>query len=148
MSQTKDEAAANKPMVLRFLELAQAGDPQMAVYLAEDCAQIFPRPGVPGMPAGAFSRAEILGFLAKLPVYERGSMLMEVENILAEGSLVAVQFRMQATTARGEPYENYYCQFFECRDGLIHKAWEYCDTLYATRKLMPEALGVAGAQAS
>jgi ketosteroid isomerase-like protein len=141
LQEEKEAAAANKAMVLRFLELIQAGDPRMADHLAQDCALVFPRPGIPGMPAGAFSRAEMLEFVAQLSVYERGSAEMEVENVLAEGPLVAVQFRLRAKTARGDAYENYFCQFFECRDGLIQRSWEYCDTLYATRMLVPEVLG-------
>lgn len=141
MPQSDTEAAANTELVLRFINLAQAGDAeQMGQLLAEDCVQLFPRPGIPGMPAGAFSRAEILEFLSRLSVYEAGSKQLEIENVLAEGPLVAVQFKMRATTSRGEPYENFYVQFIECHEGKIAKLWEYCDTLYAARKLMPKAL--------
>lgn len=141
MAELNNETAANKELVLRFIKLAQAGEiAQMAECLVEDYVQVFPRPGVAGMPAGAESRAQIVEFLSHLSsIYQPGSMEMEVENILAEGSLVAVQFKMKAVTARGEPYENYYVQFAQCREGKIVKCWEYCDTLYAANKLMPKA---------
>lgn len=142
MLQADNEAAANKDLVLRFIGFAQVGDAeQMGELLTEDCVQLFPRPGVPGMPAGAFSRTEILGFLSQLSVYQAGSKQLEIERVIAEGPLVAIQFKMRAITSRGEPYENFYVQFIECRDGKIAKLWEYCDTLYAARKLMPHALG-------
>lgn len=140
MSQAND-AAAKKELVLKFMTSAQAGDiDTMVSCLTEDYAQIFPRPGVPGMPAGAEGRDQIVEFLKALPVYEKGSMKMTVENLIAEGDIAAIQFKMNARTARGEAYENFYVQFFQFRDGKIAKAWEYCDTLYATKKLMPEAL--------
>lgn len=138
MAQTEDPAA-NKELVLRFMKLAQAGDLEAAgECVVDDYVQLFPRPGVPGMPSGAYSRDEIMAFLKALPVYQAGSMKMEVENIVAEGPMVALQFKMNAITARGEPYENFYVQFVECRGGKIVKCWEYCDTLYAAGKLLPK----------
>lgn len=136
-----DTPVANKELALRFMRAAQAGDlGRMAECLVEDYVQTFPRPGIPGMAHGVEGRDRLLQFLAALPVYETGSMKIEVENVLAEGPMVVVQYKMRARTTRGEDYENFYVQVFLCGDGKIKRGWEYCDTLYATRKLAPELL--------
>ena len=135
------DAAAKKELVLKFMTSAQAGDiDTMVSCITEDYVQIFPRPGLAGMPASAEGRDQIVEFLKHLPVYEKGSMKMTVENLITEGDLAAIQFRMNAVTARGEAYENFYVQFYQFRGDKIAKAWEYCDTLYGAKKLMPEAL--------
>lgn len=141
MAEPANDADAKKALVLKFMTSAQAGDLEtMVSCITEDYVQTFPRPGLAGMPAGAEGRDQLVEFLNHLPVYEKGSMKMTVENLIVEGSTAAIQFKMNAVTARGEPYENFYCQFFEFRGDKIAKAWEYCDTLYGAKKLMPEAL--------
>lgn len=141
MSQAQDDAAAKKALVLKFMAAAHAGDAAtMASCLTEDYVQMFPRPGLAGMPASAEGRDKILEFVDRLPLYQKGSKKMTVENIIAEGDLVAIQFKMSAVTARGEAYENFYVQFYQFRGDRIAKAWEYCDTLYSAKKLLPEAL--------
>ncbi len=93
------------------------------------------------MPAGMSTRDELVEFFSLLPaVYEPGSIRMEPENVVADGPMVVIQFTMTARTAAGEPYENHYVQIVECRGGKITKCWEYCDTLYAAKKLMPDVL--------
>ena len=135
-----EETKANSELVLRYMERAQAMDVDGAMgCLAEECVRVFPRPGIHAEPETR-GRAAILAKLPHLTLYERGSLRMKVENILADGSLVAVQFVLRATTARGEPYENFYFHLFECHDGLITKFWEYNDTLHGARMLRPELL--------
>lgn len=137
-----DVATANAELSLRFVEAAQTGNAEVvAECLTEDYVQIFPRPGIPGMPAGIDGRSQIVEFLSMLPaIYEPGSLHIDVENVVAQGPMVVIQFRMNATTAAGEPYENHYVQILECHEGKVTKSWEYCDTLYAAQKLMPDAL--------
>ena len=141
-----DVATANAALSLRFVEAAQTGNAAIvAECLTEDYVQIFPRPGIQGMPAGIDGRDQIVEFLAMLPaIYEPGSMRMEVENVVAQGPMVVIQFRMNARTAAGEPYENHYVQILECHDGQVTRSWEYCDTLYAAQKLMPDVLATPG----
>jgi ketosteroid isomerase-like protein len=137
-----DAAAANAALALRFVQAAQVGDAEVvAACLVEDYVQTFPRPGIPGLPAGIEGRDQVVEFLAMLPaIYEPGSIHMEVEHVVAEGPMVVIQFRMTARTAAGDDYENHYVQILECRGGKVARSWEYCDTLYAAQKLMPDAL--------
>lgn len=141
MSNSKDEAAANRELALRFMRLVQDGEvEQAAECLAEDYVQVFPRPGIPGLPAGIEGRAQFVEFVSLLPVYEPGSIRMQMENVIAAGPMVVVQFKMNATTSRGEPYENFYVQIIECHGGKITKSWEYCDNHYAMKMLVPELI--------
>jgi ketosteroid isomerase-like protein len=141
MAQEANAAAANKALMLKFMNAAQSADAQsMYECLTEDYVQIWPRPGIPGQPGQAEGRDTAVGYLKHLTIYKPGSMKMTVENMVAEEKFGAIQFKLNAVTAAGEPYENFYCQFFEFRDGLIAKQWEYLDTRYATRKLKPELL--------
>ena len=136
-----EQSEANKALVLRFMTAAQSADwDTMSNCIVEDYAQIFPRPGVPGLPAGTSSRAEIMAFVHGLSAYRPGSKRSEIESAIAEGDMVALQVRMAATTGRGEAYENFYAHFYRCREGRIVKAWEYADTRYAASKLVPDAL--------
>ena len=139
---TTEDTAANTALALRFVRAAQIGDAeQVAECLVEDYVHIFPRPGIPGLPAGIESRDQVVEFLAMLPaIYEPESMQMDVENVIAQGSMVVIQFKLTAQTAAGEPYENHYVQILECRGGKVAKSWEYCDTLYAAQKLVPDLL--------
>ena len=141
MAQAQDETAANKALVLSYMKASQSTDrEQMAQYLAEDAVRVFPRPGGRSDP-NTVGRDNIIGNIPHTAIYEPGTMRSEIENIIAEGPFVAVQFVLRATTARGEPYENFYLHVFECHDGKITKYHEYLDTLYGARMLRPELLG-------
>ena len=134
------DTEANKELVLRYMRLAQAGDRNAVTEcLAENCVRVFPRPGIHEV-AETTGREAILAKMPHLSLYEIGTLTMEVEHILAEGPLVAVQFILRARTAKGEPYENFYFHLFECHDGFITTFWEYNDTLHGARMLRPEVL--------
>ena len=136
MSQAGDERASNKELVLRFLDRAHALDVEaMAECWAEECVRYGPRPSSP-MAEPTRGRDELIRQIpGHVTLYTPGTLAMELEHIVAEGSYVAVQFVLRATTAHGEPYENYYHHLFECRDGRITAYWEYVDTQYAQRML-------------
>lgn len=140
MGQAKDETAANRELVLNYMSASQAGRrEEMRQYLAEDAVRVFPRPGLRADPETR-GRDNIIGNVPHTAIYQPGSMRMEVENILADGPFVAVQFVLRATTARGDAYENFYLHVFECREGKITRYYEYLDTLYGMRMLRPEEL--------
>lgn len=140
MAQPNDETAANKALVIRYMTASQSNDSAtMAQCLDENCERMFPRPGLHNNPMTKGS-ANIIAMLPHRSHYETGSLKMEVENILAEGPLVAVQFLIRAKTAGGAPYENFYHFLFECKNGRITKFWEYCDTLYGAQMLRPQAV--------
>ena len=135
----QDETASNKELVLRYMKAAQADDVEgVTACWAEDCIRYMPRPGQGDVVAKG--RDSITAKLSHAGLYTPGTLKMEVEHIMAEGPMVAIQFIISATTSRGEPYKNYYHHLFECHDGKIVKQWEYCDTLYGMRMLRPERL--------
>ena len=141
MSETANELEANKALVLRYQHALQAGDLEgTRACLAEDCVRVFTRPGIRADP-NTVGRDEILGNLPHLALYQPGTLEMEVEHIVAEGAMVALQFVIRAVTAAGKPYENFYHFLFECHGGRITKFWEYCDTLYGAQLLRPEMFG-------
>lgn len=133
-------AEPRKHTALRFMRAAQSGDCEtVSDCTTEDLTLVFPRPGMEGAPQSAEGRDTVLGFLRdKLP-YQPGSLVMKVERIAAQADMVAVQFRMNAVTRQGEPYENFYAQFHQFRGDRITKSWEYCDTLYGAQMLKPDA---------
>src|SRR5262249_39689232 len=57
--------------------------------------------------------------------------VLEITNLIGEGSLVAAEFHHKNKTAVGKDYHNYYVEVFEVReDGLIDHVREYCDTAH------------------
>ncbi len=52
----------------------------------------------------------------------------EFRGVYAEGDIVIVEHRMQATLTNGNAYDNDYCFVFEVRNGLIRRVREYMDT--------------------
>lgn len=77
------------------------------------------------------------GFLREVAgaLFEPGSQTFEFPTLLADGDTVALEWRVQARTAAGRPYDNAYCGIFEVRDGRIAAVREYLDSLYAARTL-------------
>ena len=64
-----------------------------------------------------------------------GSHQFTFTTMLAEGDVVALEWRVVAKTASGDPYDNEYVGMFVVRDGLIQEVREYCDTLYVADTL-------------
>lgn len=75
----------------------------------------------------------LVGFGGRL--YEAGSQKFEFPTLIGEGDTVALEWRLQATTAAGRDYDNRYCGIFVVRDGRIQAVREYCNTAYAERTL-------------
>lgn len=77
------------------------------------------------------------GFLGGVvgALFESGSHVFEFPTLIAEGDTVALEWRVQARTAAGQPYDNRYCGFFDVRDGRITAVREYLDTRYAAKLL-------------
>lgn len=49
-------------------------------------------------------------------------------NLLADGPVVVLEQRLQATLASGRAYDNEYCFIIELQNGRIHRVREYMDT--------------------
>jgi ketosteroid isomerase-like protein len=137
-----DERAANKELVVRYMKYAHHYEwEQLAGCVAEDVVRYRPRPSAPW---GLVTRGRdnlVKEFRAHTDIYQAGTLTIEIENILAEGPFVSVQYVQRAVTAKGEPYENYYHPLFQCSNGLVVKCWEYVDTLYSSRTLFDQQFG-------
>ena len=57
----------------------------------------------------------------------------------AEGCVVIVEQRFQATLANGAAYDNDYCFVIELQDGLIRRVREYMDTAKGHRMIFAAA---------
>jgi ketosteroid isomerase-like protein len=61
----------------------------------------------------------------------------EADLIIAEGDRVVVQAHSEATTVRGDAYNQTYCFIFRVRDGKLTEVVEHCDTALVERVLEP-----------
>lgn len=129
-------ATENKQVVRDFIEAPSSGNLKaIDIALADDATWWLPGSlPVSGTHQGKKSIVE--GFLAKAaPLFQPGSLAIEVRNTIAEGDCVAVEWIARGKTAKGRPYENYYHIMFEVKGGKIQAVREYVDTLYAKEVL-------------
>lgn len=72
-------------------------------------------------------------------LYRRGTVVITIQSIIAEGDYVACRFILAARTVRAdEEYKNYYNFFYRCEGGKVAEYWEYLDTKYSAAKLFGE----------
>ena len=57
-----------------------------------------------------------------------GPITPTVENILAEGDNIVLQWQGSATTKSGKPYNNSYCWVMRLENGKVKKGTAYIDT--------------------
>jgi ketosteroid isomerase-like protein len=127
------EASDNNRLVVAYLRARQLGDLDTYTSLmTDDIVRYAPRPSLAHHVARG-KDAVVSGIRTDL--FQPGTLTMEVERIIAEGDLVAVQFILRGTTRTGKHFENYQHFLMECRDGKVSSEWEYLDTLYAADAL-------------
>jgi uncharacterized protein len=119
-----------KSVVREYLERIGRGDPRFEELLADDVEWWV----LPGSQAGGTYRgkAAVLGLIRDGSVkYAPGSLRFTIEQIVAEGDWVCVQAVLDARTARGAGYRNYFHLAFRVRGDRIALAREYLDTQHA-----------------
>jgi hypothetical protein len=129
-------AAENKQVVLGFVEALSRGNlDAINAALADDATWWLPG----SLPVSGTHRGKkgiFEGFLAKaVPFFEPRTLSISVQNTIAEGDCVAVEWIARGKTAKGKPYENYYNVVFEVKNNKIQAVREYVDTLYAKEVL-------------
>ena len=79
---------------------------------------------------------ELLG-----PLFElfANPLTVTADRFIAEGDLVVVEGRGNATTKAGKPYNNSYCWIYRVADGKIKEITEYLDTELVTSALSASA---------
>jgi ketosteroid isomerase-like protein len=128
--------AENKKTVLGFIDALSSGNLKaLDAALADDATWWLPG----SLPVSGTHRGKkgiFEGFLAKAaPLFQPGSLAIEVRNTIAEGDCVAVEWIARGKTAKGKSYENYYHIMFEVKNGKVQTIREYVDTLYAKEVL-------------
>ena len=129
-------AAENKQVVLGFVEALSRGNiDAMNAALADDATWWLPG----SLPVSGTHRGKkgiFDGFLAKAaPLFEPRSLSIQVQNTIADGDCVAVEWIARGKTAKGKTYENFYNVVFQVKGGKIQAVREYVDTLYAKEVL-------------
>ena len=121
----------SKRIVRAYFEALQTGDPVLPELLSDDVSWWVP-PGsdYAGLHEG---KPAVLAFLGGGVGYyaEDAPMKVEIQSLIAEGKKVACEFTLEATTAAGRAYKNYYHFAFEVEAGRICRVREYLDTHYA-----------------
>lgn len=124
-------AAENKKLIRTYFKRISTGDPKLADMLADDVVWWVP-PGsdMAGTYTGKAKVLELMG--SGVGLYDPSvPMKITVEDMVAEGASVCVQFVLEAKTAKGRDYRNHYHFVFKLRRGKIVLVKEYVDTKYA-----------------
>jgi ketosteroid isomerase-like protein len=136
------EAASNREIVMRYLELMRAGAPEIEALFADEVCWVTPQ----SSPVGRRHEGKqaVLRLMAGgIALYDRTKpMTVEVEALAAEGDRVFVELTIEATTRSGQPYCNHYVFVFRLHDEKIVEVHEHVDTLYAQRMLFDPLGGV------
>ena len=120
-----------KKLIKTYFKRIQTGDPTLPDLLADDVVWWVP-PGsdMAGTYEGKAKVLELMG--SGIGLYDQTvPMQIDVQEMVAEGSTVCVQFVLSARTAKGRDYRNHYHFVFKTRRGKISAVKEYVDTKYA-----------------
>lgn len=72
--------------------------------------------------------ADMLALVGEL--FEPSTFNIDVEDTIASGDKVVVQWRVSAMTRSGRKYHNSYCMIFTVRDSRVTRVDEYLDSGY------------------
>lgn len=125
-------AAESKKIVLEFIEALSKGDVEAVTAAFSDDITWW-LPGSLPVSGTYTGSKEILEdfFGTAFPYFEPDTLSITVQRAVAEENSVAVEWRVNARTAKGKPYDNYYHVSFDLRGGKICAVREYLDSLYA-----------------
>jgi steroid delta-isomerase-like uncharacterized protein len=126
--------AENKAVVLAYVDAFNRGDVDGVCRLFTPDALVW---GVLG-----WGRMDVVRPVWR-DLVERLQMKLQVESIVAEGDVVAVRYTERGTSVKsfrgqgptGNSYEVVAMEFFELRDGLIHRRWGARDFSNIARQL-------------
>lgn len=124
-------ASENKDLIESYFQKIATGAPDLPDLLADDIVWWVP-PGsdMAGTYEGKAKVLELMG--SGVNLYDPSEpMTIDVEEMVAEGDTVCVQFVLSAKTAKGRDYKNHYHFVFKLAHGKICRVKEYVDTKYA-----------------
>ena len=122
----------NAQIVRTFLETLSTGELERVRPLFHPNAiwKVMPK-GIPGEGEHVGRDYIIDEFLAPVRgMFNPGEPKVEIDTLISQGDLVAVELRGFGHFKDGKEYNNTYCWFFEVRDGMVYSIHEYMDSLY------------------
>jgi len=127
-------ASNSKHVVLAAWQAFASRDPQrIAAMFTEDAEWLAPNGNATAValngPSHVIGREQIAQTFGR-DIWKlfTADVKVEFRAVYAEGDIVIVEHRMQATLANGNGYDNDYCFVFEVENGLIRRVREYMDT--------------------
>jgi len=124
-------APENRALIREYLDRIGRGDPSFSDLFADDIVWWVP-PGSEngGTYEGKAAVLELIG--GGLGQYSSSDpMKFIIEEIVADEDWASVQLILEAKTAKGDDYRNFYHIAFRIRDGRIALAKEYLDTKHS-----------------
>jgi uncharacterized protein len=127
------QRAENEAFVRSFFTtLAEGNFDRIMELFHEDATWTVCATGIAG--AGSHhGRADIVAFLAPVrDLFEPGNPVVEIANLVAGDSWVAVEGVGSGRFKDGRPYANQYAFFIEVDDSKIRSLREYMDSYYVS----------------
>ena len=134
-------AKNSKHVVLAAWQALASRDPQrIAAMFAKDAEWLAPQGNATAIALNSTShmigREQIAqSFGSDIWKLFTANVKVEFRGVYADGDVVIVEERMQATLANGNAYDNDYCFVFEVENGLIRRVREYMDTAKGHRMI-------------
>jgi len=130
-------AARNKELVRHlYSELSRGNSRPLRECLAPDVVwTIIGSTPLSGTFRGPDEVARKL--FAPLAAALSGPVRFTVDRLVADGDIVVMEARGEATSAAGRPYNNRYCIVFRLADGKLAEITDYVDTELITSSLFP-----------
>lgn len=120
-------------LAIDFLNAMGARDMDaLTRILAESVVWHTPPSTMPPFQGEHRGRVAALKFIAGAggALFEKGTLRIDITNLITEGDQVAIQCLMRARAVAGFDYENQYAFFFRCAKDQIVEIWENADTAY------------------
>lgn len=130
------QADNNKALILDYFEVitGRRSDRPIGDFFAEDAVWYVPQSNPAIKPNPRRGHAAVMDLLSSgVDVYQPGSLVLDLERLIADADNVVAQFTLTAKLANGTDYVNQYCFVFSISGGRIDGVWEYLDTLYQWR---------------
>ena len=119
-------------IVRTFLETLNSGElgRLRQMFHAEAVWEVMPT-GIPGVGKHQGRDFIIDEFLTPVrELFEPGSPKIEVDRVIGQDDVAAVELRANGPMRNGKQYSNKYCYIFEIMDGLVYVIREYMDSYY------------------
>jgi ketosteroid isomerase-like protein len=122
--------ADNKALIQGYFETMSSGGDVSVLFADNISWWVPPGSGLSGTHKGKDAVLEFLG--GGVGYYDESTpMVVTIDHMIAEDDWVSCEFRLEAKTASGKDYKNYYHFAFQVENGLIKTVKEYLDTHYA-----------------